>query len=98
MNEVNAIDVIEETGEPYLTHHLRFWYDNCMEMDATCDGDAMRLDILDSLDKDIGGSGALLQFAGHGNFDHQLEVFRGPYEYASPEVEEDYLPQAKKLS
>jgi len=35
---------------------------------------------------------------GHGNFDHQIEVYRGPYEYASPEVEEDYLPQAKKLS
>jgi cytochrome c oxidase subunit 1 len=35
--------------------------------------------------------------AGHGNFDHQLEVFRGPYEYASPEVEEDYLPQTRQV-
>jgi cytochrome c oxidase subunit 1 len=34
---------------------------------------------------------------GHGNFDTQLEVHRGPYEYASPEVEEDYLPQTKRV-
>ena len=31
---------------------------------------------------------------GHGNFDHQLEVVRGPYEYGSPETDEDNLPQA----
>jgi cytochrome c oxidase subunit 1 len=35
---------------------------------------------------------------GHGNFDHELKVYRGPYEYASPESEEDYLPQTKKLN
>ena len=35
--------------------------------------------------------------AGHGNFDKQLEVYRGPYEYATPEVEEDFLPQTRKL-
>ncbi len=34
---------------------------------------------------------------GHGNFDEQLEVFRGPYEYASPDSVEDYLPQSQKL-
>jgi cytochrome c oxidase subunit 1 len=34
---------------------------------------------------------------GHGNFDHPLTVYRGPYEYASPEVAEDYLPQARKI-
>jgi cytochrome c oxidase subunit 1 len=34
---------------------------------------------------------------GHGNFDHQLTVYRGPYEYASPEVKEDFLPQTRKL-
>lgn len=34
---------------------------------------------------------------GHGNFDHELAVHRGPYEYASPECEEDYLPQTRKL-
>ena len=34
---------------------------------------------------------------GHGNFDQQLEVYRGPYEYGTPEVEEDYLPQTRKL-
>jgi cytochrome c oxidase subunit 1 len=34
---------------------------------------------------------------GHGNFDRQLEVFRGPYEYATPEVSEDYLPQARDI-
>ncbi|HVS12153.1 MAG TPA: cbb3-type cytochrome c oxidase subunit I [Planctomycetota bacterium] len=32
---------------------------------------------------------------GHGNFDKQLAVHRGPYEYSSPEVAEDYLPQAR---
>jgi len=35
--------------------------------------------------------------AGHGNFDHELEVHRGPYEYASREVDEDYLPQTAKV-
>jgi cytochrome c oxidase subunit 1 len=32
---------------------------------------------------------------GHGNFDRRLEVERGPYEYGTPEVAEDYLPQAQ---
>jgi len=30
---------------------------------------------------------------GHGNFDFQPVVFRGPYEYGSPETDEDYYPQ-----
>jgi len=30
---------------------------------------------------------------GHGNFDFQPIVYRGPYEYGSPEVETDYYPQ-----
>jgi cytochrome c oxidase subunit 1 len=30
---------------------------------------------------------------GHGNFDFQPIVYRGPYEYGSPEVDEDYYPQ-----
>jgi cytochrome c oxidase subunit I len=30
---------------------------------------------------------------GHGNFDFQPIVYRGPYEYASPETTEDYYPQ-----
>lgn len=34
---------------------------------------------------------------GHGNFDGQLEVHRGPYEYAITEVDEDYLPQTRKV-
>jgi cytochrome c oxidase subunit 1 len=29
----------------------------------------------------------------HGNFDMQLRVYRGPYEYSLPDMEEDYLPQ-----
>ena len=29
---------------------------------------------------------------GHGNFDFQPIVYRGPYEYGSPEVDTDYLP------
>ena len=34
----------------------------------------------------------------HGNFGPQLPtVYRGPYEYSSPEVEEDYLPQNRLL-
>jgi cytochrome c oxidase subunit 1 len=32
---------------------------------------------------------------GHGNFDRRLDVARGPYEYGTPEVAEDYLPQAQ---
>ena len=34
---------------------------------------------------------------GHGNFDKPLKVHRGPYEYGSPEVAEDYLPQTRAL-
>jgi cytochrome c oxidase subunit 1 len=30
---------------------------------------------------------------GHGNFDRDITVHRGPYEYASPESKKDYLPQ-----
>jgi cytochrome c oxidase subunit 1 len=30
---------------------------------------------------------------GHGNFDFQPIVYRGPYEYGSPEVDADYYPQ-----
>ena len=33
----------------------------------------------------------------HGNFDKIPTVYREAYEYASPEVQEDYLPQARKL-
>jgi len=32
---------------------------------------------------------------GHGNFDFQPIVYRGPYEYSSPEVETDYYPQTQ---
>jgi cytochrome c oxidase subunit 1 len=34
---------------------------------------------------------------GHGNFDREVRVYRGPYEYASPLVEEDYLPQTRNI-
>jgi cytochrome c oxidase subunit 1 len=34
---------------------------------------------------------------GHGNFDHELHVYRGPYEYGSPETDDDNLPQSKKV-
>lgn len=34
---------------------------------------------------------------GHGNFDRELAVHRGPYEYASPESEDDYLPQSQPV-
>src|SRR5881398_3027289 len=33
----------------------------------------------------------------HGNFEVQPVVYRGPYEYSSPEVKEDWLPQNKQL-
>ncbi|HEV7223380.1 MAG TPA: cbb3-type cytochrome c oxidase subunit I [Pirellulales bacterium] len=32
---------------------------------------------------------------GHGNFDMQPIVYRGPYEYGSPEVDVDYYPQTQ---
>ncbi len=32
---------------------------------------------------------------GHGNFDSQPIVHRGPYEYCSPDCEEDYWPQSQ---
>jgi cytochrome c oxidase subunit 1 len=31
----------------------------------------------------------------HGNFEKVPVVYHGPYEYASPLVEEDYLPQTR---
>jgi cytochrome c oxidase subunit 1 len=34
----------------------------------------------------------------HGNFAALPAVYRGPYEYSAPEVEEDWLPQTKKLA
>ena len=33
----------------------------------------------------------------HGNFEVQPVVYRGPYEYSSPEVTEDWLPQDRNL-
>jgi cytochrome c oxidase subunit 1 len=33
----------------------------------------------------------------HGNFGELPTVYRGPYEYSSPEVEEDWLPQTRRL-
>jgi len=37
--------------------------------------------------------------AGHGNWPGQVPtVYRPPYEYSSPEVAEDWLPQSKKLA
>jgi cytochrome c oxidase subunit 1 len=35
--------------------------------------------------------------APHGNFPETPTVYRGPYEYSSPLVEEDFLPQTTKL-
>ena len=35
--------------------------------------------------------------APHGNFAEVPTVYRGPYEYSSPLVEEDFLPQTRKL-
>ena len=32
---------------------------------------------------------------GHGNFDMQPIVYRGPYEYGSPETDQDYYPQTQ---
>ena len=34
----------------------------------------------------------------HGNFEVQPTVYRGPYEYSSPEVKEDWLPQDQPLA
>ena len=35
--------------------------------------------------------------APHGNFAEVPIVYRGPYEFSSPLVEEDFLPQTRKL-
>ncbi len=35
--------------------------------------------------------------APHGNWDRLPNVYRGPYEFSSPQVAEDFLPQTKKL-
>jgi cytochrome c oxidase subunit 1 len=34
----------------------------------------------------------------HGNFEAIPTVYRGPYEYSSPEVQEDWLPQDRQLA
>jgi len=36
--------------------------------------------------------------APHGNFDTIPTVYRGPYEYSSPEVQEDWLPQDRQVA
>jgi cytochrome c oxidase subunit 1 len=33
----------------------------------------------------------------HGNFESPPVVYRGPYEYARPDMEEDYLPQDRRV-
>ena len=33
---------------------------------------------------------------GHGNFEKEPVVYRGPYEYSVPDEKEDYTPQTKK--
>jgi cytochrome c oxidase subunit 1 len=33
----------------------------------------------------------------HGNFDASPVVYRGPYEYSRPEIQEDWLPQSQPL-
>ncbi len=35
--------------------------------------------------------------APHGNWEQVPTVYRGPYEFSSPDVEEDYLPQTRRL-
>ncbi len=35
--------------------------------------------------------------APHGNWERTPHVYRGPYEFSSPEVAEDYLPQTRRL-
>ena len=32
----------------------------------------------------------------HGNFEHEVKVYRGPYEYSVPGQKEDFLPQHVK--
>ena len=34
----------------------------------------------------------------HGNFDHEIAVYRGPYEYSVPGAEKDYTPQTERPS
>ncbi len=34
---------------------------------------------------------------GHGNFDKQLAVYHGPYEYSVPGAEQDFVPQTRRL-
>jgi cytochrome c oxidase subunit 1 len=34
----------------------------------------------------------------HGNFEKAPVVYRGPYEYSSPDVSEDFLPQDRPLA
>ena len=34
----------------------------------------------------------------HGNFDPIPTVYRGPYEYSTPDMDEDFLPQDKELA
>jgi cytochrome c oxidase subunit 1 len=33
---------------------------------------------------------------GHGNFDKELTVYRGPYEYSVPGADKDFSPQTEK--
>jgi len=35
---------------------------------------------------------------GHGNFDKQLTVYHGPYEYSVPGAPRDFVPQTQRLT
>ncbi len=47
--------------------------------------------------KDNGLEWTLPSPAPHGNWERAPNVYRGPYEFSAPQVEEDYLPQTRKL-
>jgi len=47
--------------------------------------------------EDNGLEWSLASPAPHGNWATTPTVYRGPYEYSSPQATEDYLPQYKKL-
>jgi len=47
--------------------------------------------------RDNGLEWSLPSPAPHGNWETVPTVYRGPYEFSSPQVAEDYLPQNRKL-
>jgi hypothetical protein len=65
---LNDFGLSKLAGTNYAGTHLRYWSDNCNFNVNTCDPDTMKQDIKERINGIVGPGAALVQFAGHGNY------------------------------